>query len=123
MNIVVEDELVIIELAGSEKIMSCKRRLKIHRKHILEVVSGVPDNRLEMPMLATSIPGVVKAGTYLTRRGKEFWFVKPDKHHYLTLELHDDAPFRRLVLGLDDGEDLFLQDLGLEVTVPVETSN
>jgi len=121
MNIVVEDELVIIELAGSEKIMSCKRRLEIQRGHILEVTSGIPDDRLEMPMLATSIPGVVKAGTYLTRRGKEFWFVKPNKDHYVTLELHEEAPFRRLVLGLDQGEDRFLRELGIEVIVPVES--
>jgi len=123
MKIEVEDQILIIELAGSEKLVSCKRRLEIQAGHILEVRSGVPDARLEMPMLATSIPGVIKAGTYLTRNGKEFWFVKPDKKLYLTVELHEDAPYRRLVLGLDHGEDSFLTELGLEVNVPVETNS
>lgn len=123
MQITVKNQIVTIELAGSEKIISCKRRVEIRVEHILGVKDGVPDARLEMPMLATSIPGVVKAGTYLTRGGKEFWFVKPDMNQYVTLELHEDAPFRRLVLGLGEGEDAFLQELGLEVNVPVKSNN
>ncbi|MBU0625306.1 hypothetical protein KKF05_03115 [Patescibacteria group bacterium] len=120
MQIIVENDQIIIELVGSEKICSCRRRLKIQIKHIISVKIGLPEARLEMPMLATSIPGVIKAGTYLTRNGKEFWFVKPDKKQYLTIELHQEAPFRRLVLGLDEGEDAFLQQLGFKISVPVE---
>jgi hypothetical protein len=123
MRISVENNVFIIDLAVTEKIISCRRRLEIRADHILSVYFGVPETRLEMPMLATSIPGVIKAGTYLTREGKEFWLVRSDKSKYLTLELHAEAPFRRLVLGLDEGEDKFLQELGLEVSIPVETNN
>ena len=123
MHIIVENNTINIELAGGEKLISCKSRITIQAEHILEVWSGVPDPRLEMPVLATSIPGVIKAGTYLTRNGKEFWFVKPDMGRYVTVELHEEAPYRRLVLGLNDGEDGFLTELGLAVNVPAEQSN
>ncbi|MFH1047148.1 MAG: hypothetical protein V1738_02495 [Patescibacteria group bacterium] len=123
MKILIEDNLLIVELAVSEKIMSCKRRLEFNVEHIRSVRSGVPDSRLEMPMLATSIPGVIKAGTYLTREGKEFWFVRSNKSQYITIELSESAAFRRLVLGLDAGEDGFLQKLGLQAIMPVEINH
>ena len=51
----------------------------------------------------THVPGVIKAGTYYTRRGKEFWYVIADAK-FLTLELHDE-PYQKIVLTLDGHED------------------
>ena len=43
-------------------------------------------------------PGVIRAGTYRTKRGKEFWYVTGKREgHYLTLELQGEA-FDRIVL-------------------------
>jgi hypothetical protein len=48
----------------------------------------------------TFLPGIIKAGTYYTTRGKEFWYVTADRD-YLTLELHDE-PYRRIVITIPD---------------------
>ncbi|MGH1393201.1 MAG: hypothetical protein ACRAVC_04095 [Trichormus sp.] len=51
----------------------------------------------------TSIPGVIKAGTYYSSRGKEFWYVTQDKN-YLTLELNHES-FKRIILTIDNHQD------------------
>jgi len=43
----------------------------------------------------TYLPEVIKAGTYYTPRGKEFWYVT--KKGCLVLELRDE-PYKRIIL-------------------------
>ncbi|MBD2078492.1 hypothetical protein [Leptolyngbya sp. FACHB-17] len=45
------------------------------------------------------IPGLIKAGTYYTKRGKEFWYVIKDQN-CLILELKDES-FQRIILTAD----------------------
>jgi hypothetical protein len=48
------------------------------------------------------LPGVIKAGTYYTNRGKEFWYVTSDRN-YLVLALHDES-YQRIILTLEGNE-------------------
>ena len=102
MKLRIENDSLNIELSTGEKLCSCRRTLAVPLRSVCRIENGVPEPRLlEMRAPGTFIPGVIKAGTYWTRRGKEFWFVTRGKSDYVTLELDDSAPFRRIVLGLD----------------------
>jgi hypothetical protein len=49
-----------------------------------------------------AIPGLTKAGTYYTSRGKEFWMLKKEDSP-IRIEL-DNNKFKRLILGVSDHE-------------------
>jgi hypothetical protein len=50
----------------------------------------------------TAIPGLTKAGTYYTSRGKEYWMLKK-KDSPIRIEL-DNNNFKRLILGVSGHE-------------------
>ena len=59
-----------------------------------------PSDWLELRAPRTFFPGLIKAGTYYTLRGKEFWYVTQDRN-YLVLKLRD-FDFKTIVLTLDN---------------------
>ena len=59
-----------------------------------------PSDWLELRAPGTFFPGLIKAGTYYTLRGKEFWYVTQDRN-YLVLKLRD-FDFQTIVLTLDN---------------------
>jgi hypothetical protein len=75
--------------------------MNIPLAHISAVTIAEPlSNWAEVRAPGTFLPGVIKAGTYYTKQGKEFWYVTDDRN-YLTLELHDE-PYRQVVMTLPD---------------------
>lgn len=63
------------------------KQMRIPLHHIDRVTTAEPDiNWAEIRAPGTFLPGVIKAGTYYTKRGKEFWYVTAEKN-YLTLRL------------------------------------
>jgi hypothetical protein len=48
------------------------------------------------------IPGIIKAGTYYSSRGKEFWYVTKDQD-FLTLEIKDES-YQRIILTIDENQ-------------------
>ncbi|HIK08399.1 MAG TPA: hypothetical protein IGS40_27615 [Trichormus sp. M33_DOE_039] len=72
--------------------------------HIKSVSTAEPvSSWTEIRSPGTSIPGIIKAGTYYSSRGKEFWYVTQDKN-YLAVELKDE-PFQRIILTIDHHQD------------------
>jgi hypothetical protein len=57
---------------------------------------------MNRPAPGTFLPGAIKAGTYYTPRGREFWYVTKDKD-YLVLELQDE-PFKKIILTLEQNQ-------------------
>ena len=103
MRVIIENDIFKITFGIKEGIWACKRCVRVPTDHVSVVRHGIPKSRfLDVRTLGTLIPGVIKAGTYYTRDGKEFWFAPRGKQHYLTIELVEGAPFRRIVLGMDD---------------------
>jgi hypothetical protein len=100
-----EDELSI-ELSPAEKLLCFKwRPIALSRSHLQRVTAGVPETSwTDLRVPGTAIPGLIRAGTYHTRRGKEFWYVQY-KHHtnVAVLELEGHR-YRRLVLGSSDSD-------------------
>jgi len=93
-----------IQLGIAEKILSIRGSLRIPLKHIKQVTTKRPKTSWWRDIRApgTYLPGLIKAGTYYTRNGKEFWFVTRGKN-YLTIELQDES-YKRIVLGIDDND-------------------
>ena len=50
----------------------------------------------------TYLPGIIKAGTFFTRAGCEFWYITPQSDH-VTLDLNDGS-FKRIVVNVDDSK-------------------
>jgi len=121
MRVTLSNDSLTLHFTVAEKICSCRGSIEISATHIREVRSGVPEPRLlEVRVPGTFIPGVIKAGTFWTRSGKEFWYVRRGMPRYVTIELSEEAPFRRMVLGLADGGNGFLDDLkrrGVDVSL------
>jgi hypothetical protein len=101
MKLHLENSTLNIELNTSEKVLSLPGSLAIPWTHITEVKAAEPaSNWWDIRAPGTFLPGVIKAGTYYTRRGKEFWYYPKGKKP-LVLELRDEN-YKRIILGLDD---------------------
>ena len=94
-----------VELSIAEKIVSLRGSLEIPLKNIREARAKRPETCWwrDIRMPGTYFPGLIKAGTYYTRNGKEFWFVVKGKD-YLTIELENES-YKRIVLGVDENEE------------------
>lgn len=77
--------------------------LKIPLSHITQVSTETPaSDWREVRLPGTFLPGVIKAGTYYTPRGKEFWYVTRGDA-YLTLDLENEF-YQKIVLTLNDNQ-------------------
>lgn len=101
MKLIIESNLLKIELEWWEKILSIHRSLRIPLSHITSVDTCLPPYTWkEFRCPGSHVPGLIKAGTYYTGRGKEFWCVTRGKG-VLQIKLNGER-FSRLVLGVKD---------------------
>jgi hypothetical protein len=103
MQLNLTDRKLQIEFEWYEQIWAVRldRVLEIPIAHIRSITTDEPQSswaQLRAP--GTFLPGIIKAGTYYTKQGKEFWYVTDDRN-YLILELTDEA-YCRLVLTIPD---------------------
>jgi hypothetical protein len=100
MKISIIKEEVRINFSIAKKILTVKGSFKIPLKHIVRVTTLKPKPTWkEIKAPGTHIPGLIKAGTFYTDKGKEFWFVTKGKG-ILNLELKNES-YKRIILGLD----------------------
>jgi hypothetical protein len=103
VQITIENDTLIMEVEGLDKMWSLKSRLEIPLKH----VSGVradPETAREwwsgIRLPGANLPGVIKAGTFYSHGQRIFW----DIHHPdngIVIELADDR-YNELVVEVDD---------------------
>lgn len=99
MNLNLSENKLQIELEWFEQLwaFTLNKTIEIPLPRITRVTTEEPQsNWSEIRAPGTFLPGVIKAGTYYTRRGREFWYVTDDKN-YLTLEI-DNEYYKRIVL-------------------------
>lgn len=105
MQLSITGNQLSIDLEWYEQLwaFTLNKTISIPLAHI-ETVTGIEpqSNWAEIRAPGTFLPGIIKAGTYYTRRGKEFWYVTKDKD-YLTLELIEE-PYNRIILTLDNSQ-------------------
>jgi hypothetical protein len=105
MKLNINEEAIKIELTMWEQFLAVKldNNLTIPLERIRRVTTIKPEplkwNDWRSP--GTSI-GKIKAGTYLTSQGKQFWCVTKEDN-YLTLELQNED-LTRIVLTVDNSE-------------------
>ena len=101
MKLEITDGVLKIEFTPTEKVLSIHGEIKIPISQITQVSGDLLDTTWkEIRMPGTALPGVIKAGTYITDRGKEFWYVTRNKK-ILRIELTNNF-YKRIILGLDD---------------------
>jgi hypothetical protein len=103
MKLNLENGNLTIDLEWYEQLwaVTLERQMRIPLDHVHRVTTAEPEsNWAEIRAPGTFLPGVIKAGTYYTNQGKDFWYVTTDKN-YLTLELHHE-PYRRVIMTIPD---------------------
>ncbi len=105
MRLSISDNQLKIDLDGWERFWAFyfNADLSIPLNHITEVTTEEPQSSwTDARLPGTSIPGLIKAGTYYTDRGKEFWYATRSGR-YLVLELENEF-YKKIVLTLDQNE-------------------
>lgn len=100
-----DQNLLNIELSNQERLWSFRwnKTLSIPLGHIRKISTETPEiTWFELRAPGTFLPGVIKAGTYYNKQGRDFWYATRGKG-FLVLELEQDK-YRRVVLTLDDNE-------------------
>lgn len=100
------DQSLRIELAWWEKLVSVHWNFEIPRSQIVFAEVHEPTWAwTDIRFGGTFIPNMIRAGTFLTKRGREYWLTKHDRPEVLTIELQDHF-YKRLVLGFRSKEEI-----------------
>jgi hypothetical protein len=105
MQLSLADEKLSIEFEWYEQLWAFRfdRVMEISIAHVRSVSATEPhSNWAQVRAPGTFVPGIIKAGTYYTKQGKEFWYVTDDKN-YLTLELQDE-PYRQVIITIPESQ-------------------
>lgn len=101
-----ENSLLNIELSNHERLWSVRlnKMLSIPLGHIRGISTETPTiSWFELRAPGTFVPGLIKAGTYYNRQGRDFWYATRGKG-FLVLELEGDK-YNRVVLTMNDNEE------------------
>ena len=105
MNFSIVDNKLRIDLDWYEQLwaFTWDKTFEIPLVHIENATTNEPPSSwTEIRAPGTFLPGVIKAGTYYTPRGKEFWYVTKDRD-YLVLEMRDES-FKKMIFTLDQNQ-------------------
>ncbi len=105
MKLSITDDKLMLNLEWYEQLwaFNLNKTLEIPLKNIEEVTTAEPEsNWQEIRAPGTFVPGIIKAGTYYTKIGREFWYVRQEKN-YLTLKLKDEY-YKKIIITIDESE-------------------
>ena len=101
MKLRIVNDTLEIQFSMTEKILAIHGSMQIPLSHITQATGMLLEptwKQIRMP--GTNLPGIIKAGTYFTNRGKEFWYLTRG-NEVLRLELKDEF-YDRVILGIKD---------------------
>jgi hypothetical protein len=107
MEIAFDNEEMVVRLSPLEKLAAFKwSDIRVPRSSIEGVERSLPPPTWkELRVPGTFIPGLIKAGSYYTDRGWEFWYVtRTGKSYPVTVSLKEQR-YARLVLGFQSGSE------------------
>jgi hypothetical protein len=97
MKLTTGNGVLRLRLEGWEKFLAVKRTIELPLSHVRSVSTSAPRSGFwDIRMPGSFLPGVIKAGTYYSKRGKEFWYATR-KGGWLVIELKGES-YRRIVL-------------------------
>jgi hypothetical protein len=91
-----------VRLSGWDRVWALKREIEVPLSQVRSVEPAPPGlhpRGLRAP--GSHLPGVITAGTYRRRSGKEFWSVR-SKSRAVVIDLAEGASYDRLVLQVPD---------------------
>ena len=101
MKLEIIKDLLQIKFSTTEKILAIHGSLEIPLSHIVQATGMMLEPTwMQIKMPGTHLPGIIKAGTYYTNRGKEFWYLTRG-NEVLRLELQGES-YDRIILGVKD---------------------
>jgi len=102
MNCTVNNNQATIELTLIETIFSLRRQISFDRTNITATKNSRPRTHIfELRVPGSYFPWLIKAGTYYTKRGKEFWYTTYQHKHFLTIQLENEN-YKQIILGFTD---------------------
>lgn len=105
MQLSISDDQLKIDLDWWERFWAFYYNADLHipLSHIKQVSIEEPSSSwADARLPGTYLPGVIKAGTYYTDRGKEFWYATRSGR-YLVLELENEF-YKKIVLTIDQNQ-------------------
>ncbi len=103
MELVISGNILRIRLGFWDKLSAVHGSLTIALEDIETTSTDKPvSSWRDLRAPGTHLPGVIKVGTYFTRRGREFWHWTRKKP-FLTIELKRGF-YKRVILGIEDNE-------------------
>lgn len=97
----VDDQDVFVCFSGLDVLWTLRRTVRLAREQVAAVEVGPAPARHGWRAPGTYWPGLIAAGTWRDRDGKELWDVRRGER-VLVIDGTDDAPFRRVVLEVVD---------------------
>jgi hypothetical protein len=107
MRFVTQDDVLLIQLEGMERVWALKLRLEVPRLAVLEVDYDTQRPAMQdfwgyLRIPGTSVPWRFLAGTFWRGKEREFWFVRMRHPGVMLVELKPDTfPYRRLRISCD----------------------
>ena len=103
MKLVLDGDRLRIVFGKLERVLGFKKAIEV----LLEDIEGVSTEKpsrswRDIRAPGTYFPKIIRAGTYHTPRGKEFWYMVRGRKP-LVIELRS-GDLKRIVLGLREGE-------------------
>ena len=100
MQLHIHQKHLAITFSFWEKVWGFHGNFSIPLDHIENVTMTLPPSHwTDMRAPGSFLPGVIKAGTYFTKNGKEYWYVTRGEKKFITIELEQDR-YKRIVLSL-----------------------
>ena len=101
MRVALEEDALVVKLGPLEKLAAVRwTDVRVPRESVAGAEAVLPPptwKQLRLP--GTHLPGLIKAGSYLTNRGWEFWcLTRNGRQHPVTVSLRNHR-YARLVLG------------------------
>lgn len=108
MEIILEESELVIRLRPLEKLTAFRSSdIRAPRSSVRGAELSLPPSTWKQLRIAgTYLPGVIKAGSFLTESGWEFWYVtREGRDHPVQISLTDHR-YARLVLGFEHDCDI-----------------
>ena len=102
VEIEIGQDSVIFRFEGAQKYLALKRSLRIPLKNIESVSTETVNPPWLAGRIGTHLPPVFWAGTFWTRKGKIFYYVR-DRSKCITLKLRDHD-YSKVVVEVEDKE-------------------
>ena len=95
---------IIFKLEGSQKFLALRRTVKIPLRSIVSISTGTVKPLWFAGRFGTHIPGFFMAGTFWTRAGKTFYYVR-NRSKCITLGLTNHE-YKKVVIEVDSKEEI-----------------